>query len=431
MSAQVTPFAFSLYIHIPFCRVKCAYCNFNTYANLDDRYSDYVRALNEEIQAMGRYWQRPAIKTIFIGGGTPTVLNIPQLKSILSACRTAFNILPQAEITSEANPGTVSEAYLQDLLALGVNRLSFGAQSFDNTELKLLGRLHPAEEIGDTLAAARRAGAENVNLDLIYGLPQQRLNTWRNTLQQTIALKVEHISLYSLTLEHGTALHARIARDELPAPDADLAADMYELADDLLADAGYAQYEISNWSKTGRECRHNLTYWRNQPYLGVGAGAHSFMTADRRPLTAIDSSSPLNNYPENATRSAWGVEKINAPRTTRYAGQRWWNVKSVSAYIEKITANGKTPHPHPSLGDWEEIDRQLEIAETIILGLRLTQEGVSLPAFEARFGQSLAEVFGPQVKKLKALKLLVEKDQRLRLTPQARLVGNQVFMKFL
>jgi len=330
-----------------------------------------------------------------------------------------------------AAPSDKNEAYLQDLLALGVNRLSFGAQSFDNTELKLLGRLHPAEEIGDTLAAARRAGAENVNLDLIYGLPQQRLNTWRNTLQQTIALKVEHISLYSLTLEHGTALHARIARDELPAPDADLAADMYELADDLLADAGYAQYEISNWSKTGRECRHNLTYWRNQPYLGAGAGAHSFMTANRRPPTAIDSSSPLNNYPENATRSAWGVEKINAPRTTRYAGQRWWNVKSVSAYIEKITANGKTPHPHPSLGDWEEIDRQLEIAETIILGLRLTQEGVSLPAFEARFGQSLAEVFGPQVKKLKALKLLVEKDQRLRLTPQARLVGNQVFMKFL
>ncbi len=397
----------SLYIHIPFCRLKCAYCNFNTYANLDEHYNDYVQALSAEIKAMGAYWQRPAMKTIFIGGGTPTVLSIWQLERILNASYRAFNILPQAEITSEANPGTVTEAYLQDLLALGVNRLSFGAQSFDNAELKLLGRLHSAAEIGDTVAAARRAGAQNINLDLIYGLPQQKLNTWRNTLQQTIALQPEHVSLYSLTLEHGTALHAQVARGELPAPDSDLAADMYELADELLSNAGYAQYEISNWSKTGRECKHNLTYWRNHPYLSVGAGAHSFMTANRRPLTA-GSFSHKTGF-----------------------GKRWWNVKSVFAYIEKITANGKTPHSHPALDNWEEIDRQLEMAETVILGLRLTQEGVLLPAFESRFGQSLGQVFGPQVKKLKALALLQEKDQRLRLTPQARLIGNQVFMEFL
>ncbi len=398
----------SLYIHIPFCRLKCAYCNFNTYANLDEHYNDYVQALSAEIQAMGRYWQRPAVKTVFIGGGTPTVLSARQLERILDASHSAFNILPQAEITSEANPGTVNEAYLRDLLALGVNRLSFGAQSFDDAELKLLGRLHSAAEIGDTVAAARRAGAQNINLDLIYGLPQQRLNTWRNTLQQTIALQPEHISLYSLTLERGTALHAQVARGELPAPDSDLAADMYELADELLGNAGYAQYEISNWSKAGRECKHNLTYWRNQPYLSVGAGAHSFMTADHRPPTAAASFSHKNNF-----------------------SKRWWNVKSVSAYIEKITANSKRPHPHPSLDDWEEIDRQLEMAETVILGLRLTQEGVPLPAFESRFGQSPGQVFGPQVKKLKALALLEEKDQRLRLTPQARLIGNQVFMEFL
>lgn len=391
----------SFYIHIPFCRLKCAYCNFNTYANLDEHYNDYVQALTAEIQAMGAYWQRPVMKTAFIGGGTPTVLSIRQLKRILDASHRAFNILPQAEITSEANPGTVNEAYLRDLLALGVNRLSFGAQSFNDTELKLLGRLHTAAEIGDTVAAARRAGAQNINLDLIYGLPQQRLNTWRNTLQQTIALQPEHISLYSLTLERGTALHAQVARGELPAPDSDLAADMYELADELLSNAGYTQYEISNWSKVGRECNHNLTYWRNQPYLSVGAGAHSFM-----PRSADFQSAAQN-------------------------GKRWWNVKSVPHYIEKLAANGKTPNPHPSLDDWEEIDRQLEMAETVILGLRLTQEGVLLPAFESRFGQSLGQVFGPQVKKLKALALLQEKDQRLRLTPQARLIGNQVFMEFL
>ncbi len=399
--------AVSLYIHIPFCRIRCSYCNFNTYANLNEHYGDYTRALVTEIQAMGRYWQRPPVKTIFIGGGTPTVLSVRQLESILDACRQAFKVLPQAEITSEANPGTVDKAYLQGLLALGVNRLSFGAQSFDDAELKLLGRLHSAAEIGDTAAAARQAGAQNINLDLIYGLPQQGLNTWRSTLQQTIALQMEHISLYSLTLERGTALRAQVARGELSTPNPDAAADMYELADELLADAGYTQYEISNWSKAGRKCEHNLTYWRNKPYLSVGAGAHSFMTAGRQSPAAAN------------------------PFSSAKAGKRWWNLKSVPAYIEKVTANGNKPHPHPALDDGEEIDRRLEMAETVILGLRLTQEGVSLPAFESRFGLPLQEVFGPQLNKLKALALLEVKGQRLRLTPQARLIGNQVFMEFL
>ncbi|RME48115.1 MAG: radical SAM family heme chaperone HemW [Caldilineae bacterium] len=307
----------------------------------------------------------------------------------MSACRTAFDVLPDAEITTEANPGTVDEARLRALVELGINRFSFGAQSFSPAELRMLGRLHTADAIGQTVAAARRAGIANLNLDLIYALPAQTLAGWRHTLQQAIALQPEHLSLYSLTLERGTALRAQVARGELPPPDSDLAAEMYELADALLADAGYTQYEISNWCKPGFECRHNLTYWRNRPYLGMGAGAHSFE-----------------------------------------GDQRWWNARAVPRYIERATGD-HAPHPHPARAGGETIDRRLAMGETMILGLRLTREGVSLPEFEARFGLSVADAFGPVVEKLKALNLLQEENQRLRLTPPARLLGNQVFLHFL
>ena len=380
----------SLYLHIPFCRVKCTYCDFNTYAGLEDTFQAYTAALAREIEAMGRYRNRPALRTIFIGGGTPTILSIPQLETILSACREAFALQPGAEITSEANPGTVDETTLRNMLAIGINRVSFGAQSFDANELQMLGRLHSAGAIGETVSAARQAGVDNLNLDLIYGLPNQTLASWGETLKQTISLNPDHISLYSLTLEKGTALRAQVVRGELPQPDSDMAADMYELADSLLADAGYAQYEISNWCRPERECKHNLTYWRNQPYLGCGPGAHSFE-----------------------------------------AGKRWWNVRPVPHYIQHINALTETAHPHPSLIDSEPIDRPLEMSETMILGLRLTQEGISLPAFERRFGVNPNEVFSKVIPKLKTLTLLYEEDQRLRLTPQARLLGNQVFIHFL
>ncbi|HFB52336.1 MAG TPA: radical SAM family heme chaperone HemW [Anaerolineae bacterium] len=380
---------YSLYLHIPFCRKKCTYCDFNTYAGMDDSFAEYTAALCREIRLMGDHRRRPPVRTIFIGGGTPTVLAIPQLEQILQACFTAFDILPDAEITSEANPGTVDESYLRKLLSLGVNRLSFGAQSFNPAELQMLGRIHSAESIGQTIAAARRAGARNLNVDLIYGLPNQKLSDWRYTLERAIALGVEHISLYSLTLERGTALRAQVVRGELPPPDSDLAADMYELADALLAEAGFRQYEISNWAKPGFRCEHNLTYWRNQPYLGMGPGAHSF---------------------ENH--------------------RRWWNVRSVPQYIETVAAQN-APHPHPALADFETIDRRLEMGETMMLGLRLTADGVSRADFSARFGVPPEAVFGAEIAKLKALGLLHTDSQRLKLTPAARLLGNLVFAEFL
>jgi len=380
----------SLYLHIPFCRVKCTYCDFNTYAGLDDLFQDYTAALAQEIRVMGAYRGRPKVKTIFIGGGTPTVLSIQHLATILSACQAAFEILPAAEITSEANPGTVSEAYLRDLLGLGINRLSFGAQSFDAGELRMMGRLHSAGAIGETVVAARRAGAGNLNLDLIYGLPNQTLDIWRETLTKAIALDPDHISLYGLTLEKGTALRAQVMRGELPLPDSDLAADMYYLADELLDFAGYTQYEISNWAKPGRACQHNLTYWRNQPYLGCGPGAHSFEH-----------------------------------------NKRWWNVRPVPHYLKAINTLTQTQHPHPTLVEAEEISSSLAMSETMILGLRLTEEGISIPAFESRFGLSPTTVFEKEIAKLKTLHLLREEKQRLHLTPEARLLGNQVFIHFL
>lgn len=379
----------SLYLHIPFCRVRCTYCDFNTYAGLSAVFASYVEALCREITVMGRYRHKPPVQTIFIGGGTPTVLSIAQLKTILSACAEAFDVSPQAEITAEANPGTVDAAYLRQLRKLGVNRISFGAQSFNPAELAMLGRLHSAEAISRTVEDARRAGFDNLNLDLIYGLPGQSLARWQDTLNQAVALAPEHLSLYSLTLEEGTRLHAQVEQGLLPQPDPDQAAEMYELADRMLPVYGYAQYEISNWSKPDRECRHNLTYWLNEPYLGCGPGAHS-----------------------------------------SEAGQRWWNVPAVPDYLNALTGAPESA-AHPAMEADEIISARLAMAETMMLGLRLTRDGVFMPAFEARFGQTVESVFGAEIARLKALALLTEKDQRLRLTPQARLLGNQVFMAFL
>jgi len=414
--------AYSLYLHIPFCRKKCTYCDFNTYAEMDGSFAAYTDALCREIRLMGEYRLRPPVRTIFIGGGTPTVLTISQLAQILQACFTAFDVLPNAEITSEANPGTVDEPYLRELLALGVNRISFGAQSFNPAELTMLGRIHSAESIGQTIAAARRAGARNLNIDLIYGLPNQQLPQWRYTLERAIALGVEHISLYSLTLERGTALRAQVVRGELPPPDGDLAADMYELADVLLAKAGYRQYEISNWAKPGFRCEHNLTYWRNQPYLGMGPGAHSF-----EPSFLSFRNLPSDEYPESTGMDFRFRENDIMPPAT---GKRWWNMRNVPQYIETVSAQSE-PHPHPALADFEAIDRRLEMGETMMLGLRLTAEGVSRADFSARFGVPPEGVFGSEIAKLKAMGLLEEDTHRLKLTTPARLLGNRVFAEFL
>ncbi len=239
----------ALYIHIPFCAVRCAYCDFNTYAGLERFFEPFAGALVEEIRRAGVERGCPPAHTIFIGGGTPTVLPPESLARALEACRDAFDLAPEAEITSEANPGTVDQARFAALRDMGVNRLSMGVQSFDDSELRWLGRMHSADEAEAAFRAAREAGFANINLDFIFGLPGQQPATWAATLARAIALQPEHLSLYSLTVEHGTPLAGRVQRGLAQPPDDDLAADLYALACDTLAAGGYEQYEISNWAR--------------------------------------------------------------------------------------------------------------------------------------------------------------------------------------
>lgn len=375
----------ALYIHVPFCAVRCHYCDFNTYARLDALFEPYTATLCEEIRrAKPEVADKVHTPTVFLGGGTPTVLPHRMLAQILQTARDVFPIDRDAEITSEANPGTTDAELFAALRALGVNRLSMGIQSLDDAELAWLGRIHSAAEAEAAYDLARRAGFDNVNLDFIFGLPDQTLAAWSHTLTRAIALAPEHISLYGLTVEHGTPLYDAVRRGVQASPDEDAAADFYLLASDRLAAAGYEQYEISNWARPGFACRHNLVYWRHAPYLGFGPGAHSF----------------------NRTR-------------------RWWNVRPVPQYIQRVTA-GQSPER-----DGEHITGGLAMGEFMMLGLRLVQEGVIEDRFRRRFGVALDDVFAEEIATLVRRRLLERLPDRVRLTPAGRLLGNQVFAEFL
>jgi oxygen-independent coproporphyrinogen-3 oxidase len=403
----------SLYVHIPFCQRKCPYCDFNTYAGLNRLFEPFTAALVQEITLAGAARSRPAVKTLFLGGGTPTVLPAELLALVIDACHAVFDILPDAEITSEANPGTVDVGRFAALRELGVNRLSMGVQSFDPVELEFLGRIHSADDAMAAFRAARAAGFANINLDFIYGLPDQSPTTWQRTLEQAISLVPEHISLYSLTIEDGTPFGDWAAAGRLAQPSPDLAADLYEIADEMLSSVGYVQYEISNWARGsgvrgsgvresdgGRTpihqstnlpitippfvCQHNLTYWRNEAYLGFGPGAHSS---------------------EN--------------------GRRWAAIRPVAEYIERVKRGEST------VEFVEEIDDRLTMGETMMLGLRLVREGVAFQRFQQRHGRSMLDVFGAEIERLERLGLLERMSDRVRLTREARLVGNQVFVAFL
>jgi oxygen-independent coproporphyrinogen-3 oxidase len=389
-----------LYIHIPFCERKCPYCDFNSYAGLDTLYAPYVEALAAELAWLAQRWEWQA-DTVFVGGGTPTVLPLPLLTQVLVAAFADFRVPSGAEVTVEANPGTVDEAYLAGLRAAGVNRLSLGAQSFHDDELRLLGRIHMAAEIEAACRTARRAGFQNISLDLIYGLPGQSLERWQATLERALSLLPDHLSLYSLTIEEGTPFADWVAHGDLPAPDDDLAADMYELAEEMLAEAGYLHYEISNWAKDNVQqstgdasfaCQHNLVYWRNEAYLGVGAGAHS----------------------------SW-------------RGRRWHNLPSPQGYMARMSGGqeGGVPWESSVVADVEVIDQALAMGETMMLGLRLLKEGVPLARFAERFGRSLEDVYHTELTTLQAAGLLEKRPDRVRLTQRGRLLGNQVFARFL
>jgi putative oxygen-independent coproporphyrinogen III oxidase len=270
-----------LYVHVPFCLTRCGYCDFNAYAGLDELKPRYLRALMREASLVSPDWSGVGVDSVFLGGGTPTTMESAELRALLEHLRASFDVRPDAEVTIEANPDTVDEARFLALRTSGFSRVSMGAQSFDVHVLAALERVHSPDSVRSAFAAARAAGYENVNLDLIYGAHGETLASWERTLRETIALGPEHVSAYALTVEPATPLGRKVAAGLVPAPDADLQADMFEAACATLASAGYVHYEVSNWAKPGFECRHNLGYWERRPYVGLGAGAHSFRDETR------------------------------------------------------------------------------------------------------------------------------------------------------
>jgi len=382
----------SLYFHIPFCKHRCAYCDFNTYAGQSESMPAYVGALCCEIRSVGAAAPGLPVGTIFFGGGTPSLLTADQYRQIFANIHRSFQVLPDAEISLEANPGTVSPEYLVDLYATGFNRISYGVQSANPEELRMLERIHSYSDVIDAQVWSRQAGFDNLNLDLIYGLPEQTLERWQNTVKLIAGLRPEHISAYALTLEHGTPFGRWAAKGLLPIPDPDLAAEQYEWTMEFLAGQGYEQYEISNWSLPGRQCRHNLQYWRNLNYLGLGAGAHGYAR-----------------------------------------GCRYSNVLRIMTYIERLAVDAAADFPlSPATVNQHRNTPKENMQETMLTGLRLTREGISALDFETRFGSRPQAVFGPEIDKMLKVGLLEwANDDCLRLTVRGRLLGNQVFMQFV
>ena len=381
----------ALYLHIPFCDHRCAYCDFNAYAGLDALIPAYVRALRRELRLWSGAARGYEVGTVFFGGGTPSLLSPEDMAVLLGEIGAGFAVRPDAEVSMEANPGTVDVEKLRGFRAAGVNRLSLGVQSLDDGELARLDRIHDAATARRAFAEARAAGFDNVNLDLILGLPYGSRESWGRTLEGAIGLGPEHLSLYALSVEEGTPLAASVRRGIERAPDGDEAADQYEDASARLTAAGYGQYEISNWALPGRECRHNLVYWRNETYLGLGAGAHSC-----------------------------------------FGGRRFAVARTPARYIELVEAGdgGGGPWSLPEIASVEEIAPMTAMAETMMLGLRLN-EGVTATRFSVKHGVAPRAAFAGAIDECVALGLLEDDGGVLRLSVRGRLLGNEVFARFL
>lgn len=374
-----------LYIHIPFCRQKCFYCDFPSFAGRERYEADYTDALCRELAVQGvlyrEKWGSP--RTIYMGGGTPSLLPIGLLAKILQAIADVFGDAADREFTVECNPGTVDAAKLRALRAGGVNRLSFGVQTFDNTLLKKIGRIHTGVQAREAMALARTAGFQNVSMDLIYGLPGESLAELERDLEAMVALEPEHISIYGLQLEEGTAFAKMQEMGRLMLPDDDTVERMYDTMTAFLPAHGYARYEISNFAKPGFESRHNLSYWQDVPYLGVGAAAHSYLE-----------------------------------------GQRYENVREIPAYIEGIRT-GKGVRRQE-----ETMTREIAMEEFAFLALR-TARGIDRARFERRFGVPLEAVYAGAIAKLKRQGLLEADEAGVHLTPLGMKYGNMAFEEFL
>ena len=424
----------ALYVHIPFCESKCPYCDFNTYAGIEALMPTYTAALVREIEQWGAWLNRPTLASVFFGGGTPSYLPPHDLDRLMLTIRTAFHLPDNAEATLEANPGDCSPERLLAMRHAGFNRISIGVQSFNDAELAMLGRRHDAERARQAVRDARKAGFDNVSIDLMFGLPDQPVSTWERSVHEAVWLETDHLSAYSLTLEIGTPLEADVRLGRTPEPDPDIAAEMYLRAQTTLADAGLAQYEISNWAMQGRESTHNLAYWRSLPYLGVGPGAHSY-------LHGVGALGAFGVRFANMNPPRSYIERVNSwaiPRHSHESGNPGSGAASRSRLGSDISEDGgafptltpDTIATAAATGYCEPVSRHDAMAETMMMGLRLNA-GVADAEFRERFGEGIADAFPGPTSECIDLGLLEWANNSLRLTEPGRLLGNEAFSRFV
>lgn len=373
----------AVYIHIPFCKSKCHYCDFLSFPNKNDVMDKYFDYLNKEIALYSEMVKDYSVKTIFLGGGTPSNVESKYIFDILNSIHKKFNIDKVNEVTIEVNPKTVNEDKLKIYKNIGINRISMGAQTLNDNLLKEIGRVHTVRDFYDSFNLIRSFGFENLNIDLMFNLPKQTLSDVVSTLAVVSKLDVEHISFYSLILEEGTRFYKRYSEGKLDLPDEELEREMYHRGIQVLKSHGYKHYEISNFAKPGYECKHNLFYWKVKPYIGLGLGAHS---------------------------------NIN--------GLRYWNEENFENYFDSLE-NGKLP-----IAGSEKIDNAMEMAEYLILGLRLV-DGVKLDDFYDRFHISIDSIYGSVLKKHEKSGLIYTDGDRIRLTSKGLDLSNIVFVDLL
>lgn len=372
-----------LYIHIPFCRQKCLYCDFCSYDDMDHLHDEYVAALCREITGQGGIFDEYIIDTVYIGGGTPTLLSTGLLVKLLDTLHSKLRVAKDAEVSIEANPGTVDYDKLCVLRGYGINRISFGVQSFSGSLLKKLGRIHSPAEAVEAVGFAQKAGFNNINIDLMYGLPGQTLADLSSSIEQASSLKIQHLSIYGLKVEEGTPFYQLQEKGQLDLPADDIDEAMYDCVNQLTSAKGFKRYEISNYALSGYECRHNLKYWFYQPYIGVGTASHSFLSGERRA-----------------------------------------NIPQVAQYINIIN-KGQSPVEY-----WETVDEAVAMAEFTFLALR-TVVGVSFEAFSKQFKVDFLKRFPQIVKNLQERHLVVVTEQGMKLTDLGMKYGNVVFGSFL
>ena len=378
-----------LYIHIPFCEKKCNYCDFLSFKAGADTQADYVSQLRKELTVMSSQCANYTVSSVFVGGGTPSLLQASQLEDIISAIRRCYDVAEDAEITIECNPGSVMRHKLAAYKKAGINRLSIGLQSADNAELKLLGRIHSYEEFLKTYQAARMEKFDNINVDLINCIPMQSMTSWRKTLRSVTMLKPEHISIYNMIIEPGTPFYEMKQEGVLMMPSEDEQAEIDEFTRSFMKKSGYERYEFSNWAKPGHACRHNLGYWQGVQYLGFGIGAASYMN-----------------------------------------GCRWKNTSSIEEYIYAHFEEDGMLAVQGIRREFKELSREEKMEEFMFLGLRCTA-GVSEMNFKGRFGVGIVDVYGEQLAKYTAMGLMEHESGRYRLSERGIEVSNIILSDFL